>query len=347
MSAVVRRAVLQGVGAAALVTGGVGLLVRSGLAQAVLKDISDLKPGEYEWQPQLSPDGPVAIVVSLPDQLVHVYRNGVRIGVSTCSTGRKGHATPTGVFTILQKDKHHHSSTYNNAPMPNMNRLTWSGVALHAGHLPGYPASHGCIRLPRKFSELLFGVTHIGTPVIVAGAHSQPGFVTHPGPILSALADDEMAVATAKVAEKKLPPLQRAEDMRHVTSVVVSGADRELYIIQDGEITAKGSVDLVRPNEPLGSHVFVLVGTSADGQGLHWKSIGFGKAGAQLINSDAALIGRIRAEPALAKKVSALMHPGLVLVLTDDPAHPSTRTDRGFVVVAQDTSWETEVERAN
>ncbi len=77
------------------------------------------------------------------------YRNGVRIAVSTCSTGKKGHETPTGVFTILEKDKDHHSSTYNNAPMPNMNRLTWSGVALHAGNLPGYPASHGCVRACR------------------------------------------------------------------------------------------------------------------------------------------------------------------------------------------------------
>ena len=117
----------------------------------------DLKPGDYTWHPERSPSGPLAIVVSLPDQLVHVYRNGIRIAVSTCSTGKPGHSTPTGVFTILQKDKHHHSSTYNNAPMPNMNRLTWSGVALHAGNLPGYPASHGCVRCrwnsPTSFSR--------------------------------------------------------------------------------------------------------------------------------------------------------------------------------------------------
>lgn len=93
-------------------------------AQQVVKEVHQLKPGEFTWHPERSPKGSVAIVVSLPDQLVHVYRNGVRIAVSTCSTGRKGHRTPTGVFTILQKDRHHRSSTYNNAPMPNMNRLT-------------------------------------------------------------------------------------------------------------------------------------------------------------------------------------------------------------------------------
>ena len=99
------------------------------LAQEDLKEISDLRPGQFTWNPDRQPTGPVAIVVSIPEQLVHVYRNGVRIAVSTCSTGRPGHSTPTGVFVILEKDKNHHSSTYNDAPMPNMNRLTWSGIA--------------------------------------------------------------------------------------------------------------------------------------------------------------------------------------------------------------------------
>ena len=86
--------------------------------------IGTLKHGEFIWRPEVSPRGPVVVVVSLPHQLVHVYRNGVGIGVSTCSTGARGHETPTGVFTILQKRKEHYSSTYNNAPMPNMQRLT-------------------------------------------------------------------------------------------------------------------------------------------------------------------------------------------------------------------------------
>jgi len=116
-------------------------------ADPLIEDAADLKPGQFTWHPDRSPAGPVSIVVSVPDQRVHVYRNGIRIAVSTCSTGKPGHSTPVGVFTILQKDKNHHSSTYNDAPMPNMNRLTWSGIALHAGQLPGYPASHGCVRV--------------------------------------------------------------------------------------------------------------------------------------------------------------------------------------------------------
>jgi len=134
----------------------------SGIATA------ELKPGEFIFEPDLSPEGPVVFIVSIPDQRIHVYRNGVEIGVSTCSTGKPGHSTPTGVFVILQKDRHHRSSTYNNAPMPNMQRLTWGGIALHAGNLPGYPASHGCVRLPRKFSELIFEITHLGIPVTIA-----------------------------------------------------------------------------------------------------------------------------------------------------------------------------------
>lgn len=306
-----------------------------------------LKPGEFVWEPEKSPNGLVAIVVSIPDQRVHVYRNGVRIGLSTCSTGKKGHSTPTGVFTILQKHKDHRSSTYNNAPMPNMNRLTWQGVALHAGNLPGYPASHGCIRLPHKFSEHLFGTTHVGTPVIVADDHSQPGFITHPGSILSALAEDEMDVALAQVAEKKLPPNERIKDTKHTVSVLVSSADRELTIIRDGEIVERGSIDIVNPKTPLGSHVFVLVGTHDEKNSLHWKSIGFSKGGASLVDSGATLIERVESSPALAKKIAELMHPGLILVMTDEPAHPETRTKRGFTVMAQDTSWETQTRSAN
>ena len=100
-------------------------------------DINSLKPGEFIWAPQLAPEGPITLVVSLSDQRAYVYRNGVRIGASTVSTGKKGHETPTGVFTILQKNAKHFSNKYNNAPMPYMQRLTWDGIALHAGKLPG------------------------------------------------------------------------------------------------------------------------------------------------------------------------------------------------------------------
>ena len=120
---------------------------------------TDLKPGQFLWHPEISPAGPIVLVVSLDEQRAYVYRNGIAIGLSTISSGKPGHETPTGVFTILQKDKDHKSSKYNAAPMPYMQRLTWDGVALHAGNIPGYPASHGCVRLPYEFSKLLFDAT--------------------------------------------------------------------------------------------------------------------------------------------------------------------------------------------
>jgi hypothetical protein len=135
---------------------------------------SALKPGQYLWHPERAPAGPVVVIVNLSDQLAYVYRNGLRIGVTTVSTGKEGHRTPTGVFTILQKQRYHRSTLYDSAPMPYMERLTWDGVALHAGGLPGFPSSHGCVHLPRKFSQLLYGVTSIGSTVVIAEAHGAP-----------------------------------------------------------------------------------------------------------------------------------------------------------------------------
>jgi hypothetical protein len=131
-----------------------------------------LKPGEFDFHPELSPVGPVLVVVSIDDQRAYVYRNGVRIATTTVSTGRPGFATPTGVFQILQKKKMHHSNIYDDAEMPFMQRLTWDGVALHAGRIPGRPASHGCVRLPAAFAEQLYGVTYHGGTVVITDAAS-------------------------------------------------------------------------------------------------------------------------------------------------------------------------------
>jgi hypothetical protein len=134
-----------------------------------------LAPGHYVWHPEKAPDGPVEIVVSLPLQLAYVYRGGTLIGVSTVSTGKPGHETPTGSFEILQKKRDHRSNLYDDAPMPFMQRLTWDGIALHAGAIPGEPASHGCVRLPRTFAQKLFGVTQLGASVhIVDAAPASP-----------------------------------------------------------------------------------------------------------------------------------------------------------------------------
>ena len=110
------------------------------------------------------------ILVSLPQQKAYVFRHGDLVATSPVSTGKKGFETPAGTFRILQKKVHHRSTTYDNAPMPYMQRLTWSGVALHAGHVPGRPASHGCIRLPRSFAKKLYRMTNFRTTVTITRA---------------------------------------------------------------------------------------------------------------------------------------------------------------------------------
>ena len=131
-----------------------------------------LQPGQWVWAGEIAPAGPVTVHVDLSRQLVTVYRNGVRIGVSTTSTGRRGYETPTGVFTVLQKKRRHRSNLYSNAPMPYMIRLTWDGIALHGGAVRDGPASHGCIRLPMAFARELYRVMPMGGAVVVVGEAS-------------------------------------------------------------------------------------------------------------------------------------------------------------------------------
>jgi hypothetical protein len=134
---------------------------------SVIERAARLGPGQFVWEPKAASTGPVFLVIDLTRQRALLYRDGVPIAASTISTGSKGRETPTGVFTILQKEVFHRSGTYDDAPMPYMQRLTSKGVAMHGGNLPGYPASHGCIRLPKDFAKLLYGVTELGTPVMI------------------------------------------------------------------------------------------------------------------------------------------------------------------------------------
>ncbi len=331
---VLRVAAAGGMAVAALSVPGI-----RALAGVVVKDIRDLEPGEFTWHPERSPSGPVAIVVSIPDQRVHVYRNGVRIAVSTCSTGKPGHSTPTGVFTVLQKDKHHRSSTYGGAPMPNMNRLTWDGIALHAGNLPGYPASHGCVRLPTEFSAKLFGITHVGTPVIIAGGNTEPAEIVHPGLVLSEYAEHEFEEAVASLENKSLPAAISADSATSQTSVLVSGADRRVFVLENGAIVAEGKAAIADPETPLGSHVFVLVDTHEPSRGMVWHAVGYHPHdGFAVPTPEEAVIKRLRAETRVLDAMKARMHPGMVLVMTDLPAHAETRTGTDFVIMTQDTA---------
>lgn len=127
---------------------------------------TELRTGQFLWR-DVPGNGSTRVVVSLDDQLAFLYKGDTLVAVSTISSGTTKNPTPTGIFPILEKKRFHRSIKYENAPMPFMQRIDKYGVALHAGHLPGYPASHGCIRLPAQFAAKLFAVTTVGTPVLV------------------------------------------------------------------------------------------------------------------------------------------------------------------------------------
>lgn len=122
----------------------------------------------------------MTLVVNLSRQRVEGYRGTDRVFYSRISSGKRGHRTPTGVFSIIQRRRRHYSNLYNNAPMPNMQRLTWSGIAFHGGAIPGYPASHGCVRLPYGMARKLFGMARMNTHVVVSYATYKPQRINHP-----------------------------------------------------------------------------------------------------------------------------------------------------------------------
>jgi lipoprotein-anchoring transpeptidase ErfK/SrfK len=126
-----------------------------------------LKPGQYLWRNVPESAGPDRVVISLSDQLAYLYRGDTLMAVATISTGRDDKPSPTGIFSVLDKRPFYRSKKYDNAPMPWMQRIDQYGIALHGGFNPGYPASHGCIRLPLAFAKKLYSVTDVGTPVYI------------------------------------------------------------------------------------------------------------------------------------------------------------------------------------
>jgi len=155
-----------------------------------------LSPNQFVWNETASVE-PLTIVVSIADQRAYVYRGDTMVAATSVSTGKGGKETPTGTYTILQKNKDHRSNLYNNAPMPFMQRLTWDGIAIHAGKNPGFPDSHGCIRVPTAFAKKLFEVTGLGTTVTVTDETVDPT-MPPPAPMPS---EDGTAVASANAAQ--------------------------------------------------------------------------------------------------------------------------------------------------
>ena len=284
------------------------------------KPTGTVKPGEYWWKPQLSPSGPLMVLVSIPQQTMHVYRNGILIGRSTVSTGSKGHATPGGVFTILEKKQEHYSKTYDNAPMPNMQRLTWTGIAMHSGNLPGYPASHGCIRLPYDFSQLLFSATSKGGTVVVGdGKTPTPHLASNPGVIL----------APKNMSPEMLRPLTHNDydwsperSLSGPITMVVSAADKAIYVYRNGNVIGRAPVE-VSGRGSLGNHVFSLLEGTTDRQ----SSLAPGRAARKWMTVTSSgrrveadkIAARLRINPEFAGKVYDTLTPGTTVIITDQP----------------------------
>ena len=293
----------------------------------ILPDGSRLRPDQYAWQPETAPAGPVLVLVSLTEQVARVYRNGIEIGISSVSSGRAGHTTPTGVFTILQKARVHHSSTYDEASMPFTERLTWDGVALHAGSVPGYPSSHGCVHLPLPFAELLFGVTQVGTTVVIAEAHEAPQDLVHPGLI-------------APMGE--LPPTSGDfvwEPRRAAAgplSLLVSIADRGCYAYRNGIEIGQAAVSFARPEEPLLPAVFVMLDRSSSAGTPLWTQVGLFRASQPGQRSD--VLDRLSLPPDFTAALRPSLVPGTSLYCALGSATPATRTSPDFTVVASRAS---------
>src|ERR1700724_1581462 len=171
---------------------------------------------------------PLMAIVSLSNQRVTIYDADGWILRAPVSSGQTGYETPAGVYSVIQKEEEHHSNLYDDASMPFMQRITWSGIALHAGPLPGYPASHGCVRMPYEFAQRLFDMTKIGMRVIVARNDVRPVEIDHPVLFKPKLlrADLALDLLTAHWdttrAEKQAEP--RAAPKGDVSSVANSAA---------------------------------------------------------------------------------------------------------------------------
>jgi lipoprotein-anchoring transpeptidase ErfK/SrfK len=288
-----------------------------------------LKAGEYRWWPELAPEGPLVMVVSLPEQRLYVYRNGVRIGVSTVSTGKRGFETQTGVFPILERERDHHSNLYDDAPMPFMLRLTWSGTALHAGKLPGYPASHGCIRLPAAFAETLYDASRRGVIVVVADRASHPPEVIAPewltpvDPATGAVRD----AAGDALAEAWTP--ERASE--GPLTMILSIRDQMFVVLRNGIEIGHANAGIT--GEPAkGTHLYSLQADAGEGAEitagtalpdppptLRWRAIAMpGKTPTPGTALPLLRGGQIRVSGTFAQELQAALPADPTLVITDE-----------------------------
>jgi lipoprotein-anchoring transpeptidase ErfK/SrfK len=262
-------------------------------------DTSEREAVKNEAKKQAAPKGPVIVVVSIAKQRVDVFAEGREIAQAPVSTGVPGHPTPLGVFSVIQKQLYHESNLYSAAPMPYMQRITWSGVALHAGQLPGYPASHGCIRLPRDFAVKLYTMTKTGARVVIARDEAKPVDIASPvlfqpkppeepkpeTPVASAgvevvasakSAETTQSDITSSVAAAPAPPpkpVSETPKRKGAVSVFISRKQGKLYVRQGFEPLFEMPITIADADQPIGTHVFTAMNLTDDGKTMHWSAL--------------------------------------------------------------------------
>jgi hypothetical protein len=256
---------------------------------------------------------------------MHVYRNGIMIGRSSVSTGSKGHDTPGGVFSILEKNKTYRSKKYQNAPMPNMQRLTWSGIAMHSGQLPGYAASHGCVRLPYDFSQFLFGITNRGGTVIIGdGKTPVPRLASNPGLLLAPTDFSPGMVRPLAKGDYDWHPERSPEGP---ITIVLSSADKAMYVYRNGDPIGRAAVEISSKGmfggDKLGDHVFTMLeGTTGKTsrftpahQEARWMRV---TSAGKPVEAE-TLASRLQFSSEFADKLANELKPGSTVIVTDYP----------------------------
>jgi len=279
----------------------------------------------FDWTPERAPEGPLVIMISVPSQQALVYRNGVRIGMSAVSTGMQGHETPGGVYRILQKRREHTSNLYDGLPMPFMQRLTWDGIALHAGDLPGRPASHGCVVLPAPFARLLFDTTSLGDLVVIAVDDSQSTIL----PALGMLTPVDAGSGTIRSRNNRSEAFEWAPERAPVgpLSIVLSTTERQIVVLRNAVEIGRANIG-VRDLAPMGTRVYVLLaGTRPepsrvvpDRPARRWQELSVTEERRDL--ADAVATGRIAVPAEFALRVYDALEPGATVVVTDEPLYP-------------------------
>jgi len=251
-------------------------------------------------RPEDPPKGPLQIIISIADQRVSLFDNGALIARSSVSTGTQGHPTPLGVFSVISKQRWHRSNIYSAAPMPYMQRITWSGIALHAGVVPGHPASHGCIRLKNDFAVRLWHLTKRGTRVIIAHDDVQPVEISNPHLFKPKAVSGSPEFQTATVAGKRIStaavthgslvsnaetpeatslqvpgsaPAGGAPKKMVPISVFVSRRSSKLFVRQGFSPLFDVAVKIENPEEPLGTHVFTAMEYQSEGAAIRWTVV--------------------------------------------------------------------------